>query len=119
DGPRRVAAKDGAMPIRRTTSTAWVTIRLGVAVGMACGAVSSAHAQAGGSGSAAPAEAGDWTHPMTEWGDPDLQGMWPIWHLIGTPMQRPEQYGNRRLMTDEEFREVQARVAQRNTRYDE
>jgi len=60
-----------------------------------------------------------WTHPRTAWGDPDLQGMWPIAHLIATPMQRPEQFGERRLMTDEEFAEVVERVNQRNTRYDE
>ena len=22
-----------------------------------------------------------WTHPMTPWGEPDLQGMWPLNHL--------------------------------------
>src|SRR5690606_12641586 len=105
--------------MRPTTRTAWATIRLGVAAGMACGAVSTVYAQGGVSGDGAAAENGGWSHPMTEWGDPDLQGMWPIAHLIGTPMQRPEQYGDRRFMTDEEFAEVLERVNQRNTRYDE
>ena len=27
--------------------------------------------------------------PRTAWGDPDLQGMWPIINLISTPFQRP------------------------------
>ena len=31
-----------------------------------------------GSGSAASS----YDHPMTEWGDPDLRGTWPIQHLI-------------------------------------
>jgi len=107
------------MPMKRTTSTAWAMMRLGAAAAITCGALSGAHAQGGASGEGSSAGDADWTHPMTEWGDPDLQGMWPIWHLIGTPMQRPEQYGDRRFMTDEEFAEVQARVEQRNTRYDE
>lgn len=62
---------------------------------------------------------GAWTHPMTPWGEPDIQGMWPISHLIGTPLQRPEKFGDRRLMTDEEFAEVVAQVEVRNTRYDD
>lgn len=62
---------------------------------------------------------GAWTHPMTPWGEPDIQGMWPISHLIGTPLQRPEKFGNRRLMTDEEFAAATAQVEVRNTRYDE
>jgi hypothetical protein len=59
------------------------------------------------------------THPMTAWGDPDLRGMWPIQHLIGTPFQRPEEYGERRIMTDEEYAAVQERLVARNTRYEE
>jgi hypothetical protein len=56
---------------------------------------------------------------MTPWGEPDLQGMWPIEHLIGTPFQRPEQFGERRRMNDEEYAAVLERVAQRNTAYDQ
>jgi hypothetical protein len=59
-------------------------------------------------------------HPMTEWGDPDLRGTWPIQHLIGTPFQRPEELGTREEYSQEEF---QARAAQleetRNARYEE
>jgi hypothetical protein len=62
---------------------------------------------------------GGWTQPMTPWGEPDLQGMWPIQHLIGTPFQRPEQFGERRRMNDEEYAAVLERVAQRNTAYDQ
>lgn len=42
-------------------------------------------------------------HPVTEWGDPDLQGTWPIMHLLSTQLQRNPQYGERRLLTDEEY----------------
>ena len=32
--------------------------------------------------------AAEWTQPMTSWGEPDIQGTWPINHLIGVPLQR-------------------------------
>jgi hypothetical protein len=60
-----------------------------------------------------------WTPPRTAWGDPDLRGTWPIWHLIGTPLERPPEIGERRALTDEEFELVQQRVAERNARYDD
>jgi hypothetical protein len=57
-------------------------------------------------------------HPMTPWGEPDLQGMWPIDHMNGTPLQRPEQFGERRFLTDQEYAERVARLAALNARYD-
>lgn len=44
-------------------------------------------------------------HPVTEWGDPDLQGMWPIMHLMSTSLQRDEEFGDRLYLTDEEYEE--------------
>jgi hypothetical protein len=59
-------------------------------------------------------------HPMTEWGDPDLRGTWPIQHLIGTPFQRDEEFGTREELTEEEFQERAAQLdATRNARYEE
>ena len=29
-----------------------------------------------------------WTHPKTAWGDPDLQGMWPISFVGSVPLER-------------------------------
>jgi hypothetical protein len=59
-------------------------------------------------------------HPVTAWGDPDLRGTWPIQHLIGTPFQRDEKFGERAEYTEEEF---QARAVQldeqRNARYEQ
>ena len=49
--------------------------------------------------------------PMTPWGEPDLRGTWPLNHLISTPFQRPERFGDRRLMTDEEFAAAQKSAA--------
>jgi hypothetical protein len=59
-----------------------------------------------------------WTPPKTPWGEPDLQGMWPLNHLINTPFQRNEKYGNRRLMSDEEFAAAQKSAEARNTRFE-
>ena len=55
----------------------------------------------------------------TPWGDPDLQGMWPIDRLNGTPVQRPETFGERRFLTDEEFAERAERLRTLNARYDQ
>src|SRR5205814_1716860 len=59
-----------------------------------------------------------WTPPKTPWGDPDLQGMWPLNHLISTPFQRPVKFGERRLMTDEEFAAAQKSAENRNKRFE-
>lgn len=59
----------------------------------------------------------NWTPPMTPWGEPDLRGIWPLNHLISTPFQRPEQFGERRFLTDEEFAAAQKRAEDRNTRF--
>jgi hypothetical protein len=68
---------------------------------------------------AAPKKAAaPWTAPKTPWGEPDLQGMWPLNHLIATPLQRNEKYGNRRLMTDEEFTAAQTSADARNKRFE-
>lgn len=39
----------------------------------------------------------------TAWGDPDLQGVWTGDDYYGVPFERPAQYGNRKLLTDEEY----------------
>ena len=62
---------------------------------------------------------GGYVVPRTAWGDPDLQGMWPIDKLNGTPVQRPENFGERRFLTDAEFAERVERLDRLNARYDE
>jgi hypothetical protein len=49
------------------------------------------------------------TPPRTPWGDPDLQGVWPGTEMVGVPLQRPQQFGSRNELTEDEF---QARVKQ-------
>jgi len=41
--------------------------------------------------------------PRTPWGDPDLEGTYTSDNSIGVPMQRPETFGTRALLTDEEY----------------
>jgi hypothetical protein len=62
---------------------------------------------------------GPYLAPRTPWGDPDLQGMWPIDKLNGTPVQRPESFGERRFLTDAEFAERVERLRGLNARYDD
>src|ERR1044072_3660309 len=48
--------------------------------------------------------------PRTPWGDPDLQGTWTSEAELSVPFERPKEYGNRQLMTDQEFAARQASV---------
>jgi len=68
-------------------------------------------------GKQAAAKPSAWKQPMTPWGEPDLRGTWPLNHLINTPFQRPEKFGERRLMTDEEFAAAQKSAKDRNDRF--
>jgi hypothetical protein len=56
-------------------------------------------------------------HPTTSWGDPDLSGMWPIMHIFTTPLQRPEEFGTRRIRTEEEIAAAQASMERRDASY--
>lgn len=54
--------------------------------------------------------------PVTPWGEPDLRGMWPISHLIGVPVVRPEEFGDRFNLSDEELAAKEASIATRDER---
>jgi hypothetical protein len=41
--------------------------------------------------------------PRTPWGDPDLEGTYTSDNWIGVPFARPEQFGTREFLTDEEY----------------
>jgi hypothetical protein len=49
--------------------------------------------------------------PRTAWGDPDLEGRWPGTGASAIPLQRPESFGARNLLTDAEFAERAARAS--------
>ena len=76
-----------------------------------------------GSADTQSADASGWKQPRTAWGDPDLQGMWPIINLISTPFQRPVDqqgnpiYGDREELTDEEYAATQQRLQARDERW--
>jgi hypothetical protein len=59
----------------------------------------------------APAAAKAWTGPKTPWGDPDLQGTWTSDDCIGTPLNRPAQFGDRLYYTEQELAEREATLA--------
>ena len=48
-----------------------------------------------------------YTPPKTAWGDPDLQGLWPATDIIGVPLERPVDLGDRSTLTDAEFSQRQ------------
>lgn len=49
-----------------------------------------------------------WTLERTPWGHPDLTGTFSSDDMRGVPLQRPEELGDRRYLTDEEFAEREA-----------
>jgi hypothetical protein len=75
------------------------------------------HAQ---SAPAAPAKAAapakPYTVSRTPWGDPDISGVWTSDAAIGIPMQRPDQFGGRAELNDEEFQAKLTRDAQTRQR---
>jgi hypothetical protein len=89
---------------------------------LALSGISIAAVFAQGRGPAAPAEPGTakerqlwaydvtadpkYTPPKTPWGEPDLQGIWPLNHLINVNLERAPQYGDRLYKTDNEFNGV-------------
>ena len=56
-------------------------------------------------------------HPKTPWGDPDLQGNWPIMHLFATRLQRDPKFGDRRELDDQEWQAAEAGLQRRDERY--
>lgn len=55
-----------------------------------------------------PLLAADDSALLTQWGDPDLQGVWNFSTEI--PFQRPAHFGSREFLTEEEIADIQARL---------
>ncbi len=53
----------------------------------------------------------------TPWGEPDLQGIWPINHLISVGLTRNARYGDKAFLSDEEVATAQAALDARNGRF--
>jgi len=54
---------------------------------------------------AAPAKG--FVQPKTEWGEPDISGVWTSDAALGIPRERPAKFGNRAMLNDEEFAEAE------------
>ena len=52
--------------------------------------------------------------PRTAWGDPDLEGKWPSSSVSAVPLQRPQSFGTRNVLTDQEFAEREAQFARQS-----
>ena len=86
---------------------------LSAALFMACGLMALAvvvRAQAPGGAPQGQATNASYRPPRTPWGDPDLEGKWPGTHLIMVPLQRPESFGTRNVLTDEEFAKLDSQA---------
>jgi hypothetical protein len=46
--------------------------------------------------------------PRTPWGDPDLQGIWDYWTF--TPLERPKEFANKPVLTDQEAAQLAQRL---------
>jgi hypothetical protein len=60
--------------------------------------------------------ADDYVVPRTQWGQPDLQGVWNF--SSNTPMQRPSRFGDRQFLAPEEIREIAEQRAARDASND-
>ncbi len=70
-----------------------------------------------------------WVHPTTEWGEPDLQGTWPISYVGSVPLERCARTDgpggqnagpcdpDKAFLTEDEYQERLAAVAQRVDRH--
>lgn len=54
--------------------------------------------------------------PRTEWGQPDLQGVWNF--VSSTPLERPERFGTREFLTPEEIELSRQRAEERRLEAD-
>jgi hypothetical protein len=53
-----------------------------------------------------------WAPAKTPWGDPDLQGTWTSDDCIGTPLNRPENLGERLYLTEQDLAQREKQLAQ-------
>ena len=87
--------------IRRSFSGTYLLVACALVVTFPAAAT----AQAKGSADAMAAKRANphWKAPRNAWGQPDLEGIWTTDDMRGVPMSRPQQYGTRTYLTDEEF----------------
>jgi hypothetical protein len=64
-----------------------------------------------GKSAGSPAAGKHWTPPRTQWGDPDLQGVWDYRTI--TPLERPQTMAGRQFLSEEEVSQLETRAAKR------
>src|SRR5690606_38363425 len=108
--PHPRAARGAQLSGQRRSLMKQRTMRLGVlAAGVAAAVLATLPSAAQDEG---------WEHPKTPWGDPDLQGMWPVNHMTGVPLVRPPEFGTRNILTDEEYQQRETQLNRRNEAYE-
>jgi hypothetical protein len=60
----------------------------------------------------------DFQPAKTAWGDPDLRGTYPIDNIASLPFQRPDNFGDRFYLTDEEFAQRQQQANRSDQAYE-
>src|ERR1700676_4123094 len=80
-------------------------MNLKIFTSLAAGAAMSALAASAALGAAASPASGAYKVPLNAYGQPDLEGTWTNATL--TVLERPKEYGNRKVMTDEEAKKVE------------
>ncbi len=60
-----------------------------------------------------------YTPPKEPWGDPDLEGIWPIGYLNFTPLERSDKFNGRLYLNDKEYAEREKMMAKLQGRYDQ
>ena len=102
------------MTIKRILALGGMTIAVSLAQSPAPAAAKPKPAAA----KAKPATTSTFTAPKTPWGEPDLQGTWPLNHLISVGLQRAARYGDKAFLTDDEVSKAQTALDARNSRFD-
>ena len=110
----RNKASDLAMTVLAAAALAVAATGQASAAPKGARATASAAKSSGAKSSGAKA----WTPKTTPWGDPDLRGTWPLSTVGRTPLQRPEKYGDRAEMTDEEYAAARKAAADAARGYD-
>ncbi|MEO5922801.1 MAG: hypothetical protein ABIR70_03145 [Bryobacteraceae bacterium] len=62
--------------------------------------------------------AANFVAPKTPWGEPDLQGMWPLNHLIAVGLTRNARFKDKAELSDAEIATAQTNLDTRNARFD-
>jgi len=95
----------------RDIAAGTVVVAMGLATGPAHGQAQSEASKGISAQLATPAKG--FVQPKTEWGDPDISGVWTSDAALGIPRERPAEFGNRAMMNDQEFAAAQKADADR------